>query len=157
MRGRATDGAPLNSAGLAVKDRAAIELRAQPGQRERTQGEAEVAESDVEIAGDEQQIDDDGPQPSGDYVGADARTNGDNHSGNDLNHSNEQHETVTGHGEHASESWSHLHVPIHEEMSELVEAGEQRRNDESNVENLIGLIGRIGEQGFPQRLLFAQM
>jgi hypothetical protein len=60
-------------------------------QRQRAEQQAEVAQRDVAVAADEQQVDDDAAEPAGDEQPAEARRDGDDEAGDDLDDADDVH------------------------------------------------------------------
>ena len=57
------------------------------------------------------------------------------------NDADREHQIVAADGRHVGDCRGEVHVPVHEQVKELVEAGQDGGYDESDVKNLIRLIG----------------
>lgn len=77
-------------------------------------------------------------------IGANLRTDGHQNCRSDFHNADEEHGRVGREREQTSDDGSEVLVPVGEEVRELVEASNQRRNDEPEVEELICLIRRTG-------------
>ena len=99
---------------------------------ERGEQETEVAQGDVVEVADQQQVGDDPGQPGGDQVAAEAGTEGDDESGDDLDRAYAVHEGVGLGVEQVGELGCQVLVPVDEDVGELVEAEQDRGHDEGD-------------------------
>jgi len=105
----------------------------QPGERERTEHQPEVAQRDVAVAADEQQVDDDAAEPAGDQQAAVSRSNRDHETGDDLDDADDVHRVVGVAGQDAVELAREVARPvIGEHLGELVQAEQDRRDGEGD-------------------------
>jgi len=80
-------------------------------------------------------------------IGANLRTDGHQNCRSDFHNADEEHGRVGREREQTSDDGSEVLVPVGEEVRELVETSNQRRNDEPEVEELICLVRRSGLGG----------
>ena len=124
------------------------EVRArQARERQRAEQQAEVAQGDVAVAADEQQADDDAAQPSGDEQTAEARRGEDDDARDDLDHADEVHGVLGRAGQDVVELGGQVLRPVvGEDLGELVEAEQDRRDGEGDPQQQERLRGGIAAQ-----------
>ena len=114
--------------------RSGWEVRArQSAEREGADQQAEVAQRDVGVAADEQQADDDAAEPAGDEQAAEARHDGHDEAGDDLDRADDVHGGLGAAGNQVVELRREVLGPVVDHhLGELVEAEQDRRDDEGD-------------------------
>ena len=95
----------------------------------------------------QQQVDDDPGEPRGDEVAAEARADGDDEAGDDLDRADGVHDLVRAAGQEVGDLGREVAVPVDEHVGELVEAEEDRRDGEADPQQPERLERRVGEVG----------
>jgi len=124
----------------------------QPTERQRAEAQPEVAQRDVVVRErvrrrDQQQVQDDAQQPRRHDVGEDARAEQHADTGDDLDDAGDEHERVSVPAEPAVHDRREVVVPVDQQVEELVRSCHDRRDDETDVQNLISLVGGVTADG----------
>src|SRR5712691_2732405 len=107
---------------------------AQTSERERADGHHEITHGDVEVlsAGDENQGD--RGEPGGDDISSEPGETGEHHdAGDDLDDPGDAHQHLRRHRNDPENQRTDVLIPVREEIEELVEPGEQRRQTEGDA------------------------
>lgn len=102
---------------------------------EGAEAETEVAEHEVQISARDHEVSHDSDEPDGDQVPAEPRTPRDDQACDDLDHTDHHHECVRCDAERMAHGGSEVLVPVGEQVEELVEPGDDRRDREPETED----------------------
>ena len=117
------------------------------GQGERAEHQAEVAQGDVAVAADDQEVDDDAAEPGGDEQPAEARADGDDEAGGDLDDADDVHRVGGVAGDEVVERGREVARPVvGEDAGELVEPEQDRRDGERDPQQHEGLGDGVAPQ-----------
>src|SRR5581483_7387553 len=107
----------------------------------------EVPQSNVIVAGDEEQIHDDPGEPGGHQVTAEAGPQGNHQAGHDLDDADDEHRLMGVARHDVVDDGGKILVPVDENVEELVQPEQQRRDDEADAEEEVPLVGGVGQLG----------
>ncbi len=124
------------SCALAAPD-AISSILAQPAERKRANGQAEVAQGDVVVRAEHQQIQDDAEQPCADDIRADARIAATSRPAAISTAPTTSMKVCAGTRFATAGAGS---CPVRQKTEELVRTRNDRRDDEPDIERQIGLI-----------------
>ena len=120
-----------------------LECGGEPGQGQGGQQQAEVAQGDVVVVAEQQQVADDAGQPGGDQVAADLGPDGHDQPGDDLDDADGQHRARGAAGDQAVDGRCQVGGPVGQQVGELVQAEQDRGDDEPGPQDQVGLVGGV--------------
>src|SRR4030095_15952349 len=119
----------------------------------RVQGEGGMQQDEVcggacVVVAEEQQVADDAGQPGGDHVAADPGPDGHEQPGDDLDDADGQHRARGAAGNQAVDGRCQVGGPVGQQGGELVQAEQDRSDDEPGPQDQEGLVGGVVDGGW---------
>jgi hypothetical protein len=95
------------------------------------------------VVAEQQQVADDAGQPGGDQITADLGPNRHDQPGDDLDHADGQHRAGSAARDQAVDGGGEVDAPVGQQVGELVQPEQDRRDDEARAQDQVGLIGGV--------------
>ena len=118
---------------------ALIDGLAETAKGQGTEHQAEIAQRDIEVTWDGKEVEDNQQQPGGHHVGKYARLHRDSDTGDDFDYPDGEHEFMSMAADEAIGNFGQILVPVHQQMEEFVEAGDNGRDGKPETQDKVGL------------------